>query len=585
MLEAERRKVEKTFIETFVAMGFKNLATKGKHFVIGSQRGEIDLTFIFQNIILVCEETQQSDLDNIKDHLRTKVVFWKEIKANKPAFIHWIKTTFTNDFRDMTNYPTDRYRIIFLYYTRKELPDEIQSHEQFNFIQYIDEKTISYLEKMSAVIHHSARNELFKFLKLNFSDIGAPVSNRVSIHPIEAAVILPEGASGFPDGVKIVTFLMSAEDIMHCAYVMRKGSWYDQMRVYQRLLVPKKIREMRTFILTNERSFIDNIIVALPEGVEFHNSNTNELVRLEQLHDIDTVTIHIPKQINSIAIVDGQHRIYAHYEGDPSDPDERKIAEIRHTRQVLVTGLVFATGISSSKKFEIQSDLFLQINSTQKKAEKSHLDFINAMREPFSRVGVARRVLTNLNSKGLFADKFALDTDDHGIKTAMIIEHGLKDLAEIKDASDSLYHYWDFENKQILMGVDSNEKDEVLEKYTAFCSKQIENYFRAIKAVFDDEWKFDGSTKLLRVTEIVGFLKAFRTFLREYQKVEEFAFYKERLERLRDTDLDFTQQYPRYPYASSQWTKFGDFVSENCWYDSPRNRSDLTQPSTEEMRE
>ena len=65
------RKIRNSIKNTFIMAGFKYLNTQNKHFKIGNRTVEIDFVFIYENIILICEDTI-TKTDNIKDHVRKK---------------------------------------------------------------------------------------------------------------------------------------------------------------------------------------------------------------------------------------------------------------------------------------------------------------------------------------------------------------------------------------------------------------------------------------------------------------------------------------------------------------------------------
>jgi len=77
---------------TFANAGFSSFSTTDKHFSIGHRVVELDYLFIYENIILICEDTCSQKKD--KEHIRKKSEAFKEIQANVPALLDWIKTTF-----------------------------------------------------------------------------------------------------------------------------------------------------------------------------------------------------------------------------------------------------------------------------------------------------------------------------------------------------------------------------------------------------------------------------------------------------------------------------------------------------------
>ena len=67
---------------------------------------------------------------------------------------------------------------------------------------------------------------------------------------------------------------------------------------------------------TKGEAFYNNIIVALPDNVKFEN-DAQEVISIEDLGDYQPCKLIIPDQMNSICVIDGQHRIFSHYEARP----------------------------------------------------------------------------------------------------------------------------------------------------------------------------------------------------------------------------------------------------------------------------
>jgi len=261
--EKEQNRFSKKIRETIKNFGFKYLSTRNKHKVIGQQEGEIDAIFLYENLVLISEDTLT---ENVKDHLKDKHVFYEQIKSNKKQFIYWIKSEFPDTFSKFRKYQISRYRIFFLYFSKNIV--ELNTKDLFNYIKFIDKRKLSYFYRIARCTKYTGRNELYKFLKITLNDVGTPSSSE-NEKTIETAVILPEETSGFPEGIKVISFLLSAQNLMDCSFVLRRESWDLDANLYQRLLLPKKINEIREFIATDGRTFINNVIVSLPSNVTF----------------------------------------------------------------------------------------------------------------------------------------------------------------------------------------------------------------------------------------------------------------------------------------------------------------------------
>ena len=59
--------------------------------------------------------------------------------------------------------------------------------------------------------------------------------------------------------------------------------------------------------------------------------------------------------MNSVCVIDGQHRIYAHYEAPITEKYESQIAPLRKQLHLLVTGLIFPPDMKPVERKQIQS--------------------------------------------------------------------------------------------------------------------------------------------------------------------------------------------------------------------------------------
>ena len=99
-----------------------------------------------------------------------------------------------------------------------------------------------------------------------------------------------------------------------------------------------KIESIRKFLLDNHAAFYNNIIVSLPDDVQFKNSD-EEIIDIDRVGQYDVCTMTVPDRMNSICVIDGQHRIFAHYEGDDTDDNEFKVETLRNQLHLLVVNM------------------------------------------------------------------------------------------------------------------------------------------------------------------------------------------------------------------------------------------------------
>ena len=293
-----------------------------------------------------------------------------------------------------------------LYISQSELNITDDERNLYPDIKFLEPQTLNYFQRMSHTIRLSSRYEIFRFLNIKKDQIGLATSESYN-KKIQAPIVYPQDSTGLCNGVRIVSFMMSAETLLSTAYVMRKDNWEESIYLYQRLIQKEKIKKIREFLVKKSEAFYNNIIVGLPDDVKFLDlSKTYK--DIEQTNDFEHCTIEFPDEMNSICVIDGQHRIFAHYEGPDNDKNEKCIAQLRKQLHLLVTGLIFPKDMPALERTKIQSEIFLDINSNSKPVPADVLLHIEMIKNPFSDIGLARRVLEKLNGKKIFLNKFEL---------------------------------------------------------------------------------------------------------------------------------------------------------------------------------
>lgn len=536
---AFRKKIRSSFTDA----GFTYFSTLDKHFPIGTRTVELDYLFLYENIIVICEDNTKQKKDI--DHIRNKNESFAEIRNNKTAFLNWLSNTFPEKATMVKQYRPERYFLYYIYISQTELEITEDEKNRYSNLLFWDPETLSYFNRMAQCIQHSARYEIFRYLGLKNDEIGFSGSEGGKT-TIKAPIIYPQEATGLRNGVRAVSFMMSAEKLLRTSYVLRKDSWEESMFLYQRLIEKDKVKSIRAFLAQKGEAFYNNIIVALPDNVTFEDDAGTPIL-VENIGDFQHCKLVLPDEMNSICIIDGQHRIFAHYEAPATEKYELQIAPLRRQLHLLVTGLIFPTEMKEPERKQIQSQIFLDINDNTKKVAPNVLTHIEMVKDPFSDIGLARRVIERLNKKRVFLNRFELSAlDESKIKVASIIKFALRYLVTVTPAEGktSLYAYWQG-NKEAFQ-----QKDEAsLNDYIEFCANSIDLYFSAIRDAFKSSWN-DPASKMLSVISINGFIIAFNRQLNKYG-VSDYPFYSSCLRKL---SIDFSKN--GFPYTSSQYRKF-----------------------------
>ena len=536
---AFRKKIRSSFTDA----GFTYFSTLDKHFPIGTRTVELDYLFLYENIIVICEDNTRQKKDI--DHIRNKNESFAEIRNNKTAFLNWLSNTFPEKATMVKQYRPERYFLYYIYISQTELEITEDEKNRYSNLLFWDPETLSYFNRMAQCIQHSARYEIFRYLGLKNDEIGFSGSEGGKT-TIKAPIIYPQEATGLHNGVRVVSFMMSAEKLLRTSYVLRKDSWEESMFLYQRLIEKDKVKSIREFLAQKGEAFYNNIIVALPDNVTFEDDAGTPIL-VENIGDFQHCKLVLPDEMNSICIIDGQHRIFAHYEAPATEKYELQIAPLRRQLHLLVTGLIFPTEMKEPERKQIQSQIFLDINDNTKKVAPNVLTHIEMVKDSFSDIGLARRVIERLNKKRVFLNRFELSAlDESKIKVASIIKFALRYLVTVTPAEGktSLYAYWQG-NKEAFQ-----QKDEAsLNDYIEFCANSIDLYFSAIRDAFKSSWN-DPASKMLSVISINGFIIAFNRQLNKYG-VSDYPFYSSCLRKL---SIDFSKN--GFPYTSSQYRKF-----------------------------
>lgn len=529
----------------FYKCGFVRIAkASDKPFTFKGRTGDFDDIFLCENLVLLMEYTT-SKSSNISDHLLKKKVLFDHVVDNETEFIDYLEDTFEN-FKELKKsiYDNTNFRIVILYCSREDIACSLK--KQVPSIKYLDYPLLKYFKSVTESVHLSARFELFNFLGFNYNEIGQEclakhVDNQITIK----GTVLPESHSNLKKGYKVVSFYIDPESLLSQAYVLRQGGWKDSGELYQRMIIKNKIQTIRKYLHEEKRVFINNILVTLPSETKLLDDKKNTIDPCK-LTDTSDTWIQIPKAYNTIGIIDGQHRVFAYYEGHPYNDS---IENLRKKQNLLVTGIIYPPNVAEMERSKFEAKLFLEINSNQTNAKSDLKQAINLILNPFAPESLGRSVIHRLNMRGAFEDLFEKHFyDKDKIKTTTIVTYGLKPLIKLS-GEDSLFALWNNENKKKLLDGDI----ELREEYIEFCAQEIDNLFVSIKKLMvpENRWTTDKNirNKVLTVVIINSFIVCLRKLI-ENKKTGGAAHYLNRLKnKLKDFDFSI--------YNSSQYNKLG----------------------------
>lgn len=325
----------------------------------------------------------------------------------------------------------------------------------------------------------------------------------------------------------------------------------DSEGLYQRMIDKKKIRSIRAHLKEKKRVFVNNVVVTLPHDTRLDDNNGAD-TDPALIDKTMPINVKLRDRPNSIGIIDGQHRIFAYYEGVTDDAD---IANFRDRQNMLATGIIYPKDESAAKKQEFEAQLFLEINSTQNSAKSDLKQAISVIVRPFSDESIGKRIVNRLAREGALEGLIQKNYFDTGVlKTSSIVSFALARLVRI-DGDESLFKHAD---PVITQAIKIGDLD-ALGKYVDFCSSELRKFLGAAKANLDSE-KWEIKTKkgsgVLTVTTVNAFIILFRKVV-DRDGLADFDHYRKKLSGLAGFKFG--------SYHSSQYNRMADSILKNVY--------------------
>lgn len=516
-----------------------------KEFNFQGQATDFDDYYTYENI-LICIEYTTSASSGLGTHLKTKNIGYEKIRKYPTVFVEFLcdldpelKTNL------LTNYTPAEVIVKVVYSSLNSIS---ASHkENVTYPVYLDYAELRYFKNITDCVKKTALHELTQFLDIDPSKLGSggKLSTSVLTHQCSGS-LLPESNSNFDKGFKVVSFYVDPEALLKRAYVLRKDGWRDSFSMYQRMISKQKIEAIRKHLKKNKRVFVNNIIATLPDDTKIldEDNNTADPANISSTRP---VTIQIPDRTNTIGLIDGQHRTFSYYE---AAKDDVEIAKLRKKQNLLVTGIIYPKGLSSSDKEKFEARLFLEINSTQTNAKSNLKQSIGLVLEPFSAESIATRVIYALDEStgplNNIVERYWFDQDK--LKTTSIVSYALKPLVKTT-GKDSLFYLWTNSKKSSLV---EDEDTELLATYVKFCVSEINKILSAAKSnlpsnLWTTDKKIEG--RIITTTNINALLICLR-FVINAGKTKDFDGYNNSFKKLGKFDFK--------AYHSSQYNRMAE---------------------------
>ncbi len=538
---------KKDIRSVFARMGFHRISgVEGKHFEYDSRKSELDDIFILENVFLIVEYTVG---ENYKEHLAKKSIIYGKIMNDTAAFIDFLLND--SHFEGLRmyyeqvikpRYPNlSQIQVRILYCSKVDVAQEYR--DSINQIKYFDLYVLHYFKYLSAALKMSAISEMLDFLDIKQTDYGESITSHQTYSTKFEAYILPEVKSYFKNGYKIVTFYMDPQSILKRAYVLRHEGWREKCSsiYYQRMADPKRIAEIRKYLVQEKRVFVNNVIVTM---------SANDVVFLDQSDNVIQVGDDGKIQNNEKEYKTGIIKLSI-----ADDSYESTISHLRKEQNLLVTGVVFPKNEQEEERRKYEARLFKEINVKQTKISSYLQQELAVMVEPFSLISIGKDIISSLAESGPLSgmiERFSFETGK--VKTASIVSFGLKPLIKYGDEVDSLYCVWEKDDKEKMLTAQAESNYALKNEYVTFCVESIRNLFIGVKNnIPSDEWKqYSPSEKkgLLSITFINGFLNLLRCIIQNDKTLYSPDDYTKKLKGI--STFDFRK------YKTSHYRKMGE---------------------------
>lgn len=519
--------------DIFEKAGFQHVPSDGFHFTIGGRTGELDHIFVWENVVLLCEETAGKDATK---HCTNKIFLHAKIKENWDEFFQQYTEQNPKLLTALgPDYQIHDLEVRHIYYS--EEIDVAGTIGDPSPMLIFTRAQARYFKSLVDTIERSAKFELLKYLDVALHQVGdARISgNGVPLNSYNAFA-LSAAHTSYPPGFAVVSFYADPLALIQRAYVMRRDGWESPNLSYQRFVKSEKLVKMREYLAGNGKVFINNIVVTLPPEAILADSAGKVLVAATMKNKAN-VKLSLPLELGTVGIVDGQHRILSYYEG--ADPFDQTISRLRKRQNLLITGIVFPANYSAEMRVKFEAEIFLGINNNQSPVHTQLRQDLETIINPETPLAIARSIVLRLSKEGPLADMLQMSQFDPSdkISSGSLGPYVVKPLIRRNSA---LYKTWDAAGVRDLSNADDRTE------YVDYCVKELKRLLAGASAHLKSNWKSVPNGGVLSTTVVGGLLLLLDRLIKAGNMPSSLD-YKTLLKNI--TDIKFSD------YTGSSWGK------------------------------
>lgn len=521
--------------DIFEGAGFQHVPADGLHFNVSGRTGELDHIFVWENVILLCEETTATK--DVPKHCVNKIYLHQKI-AEQWSTDFFAKYSLQNKHLPAAiskKYQDQDLEVRHIYYS--ENVDVMDSIGDPSPMRIISRAQARYFASLVETISRSAKFELLKFLGVALHQVGdARISGSGVASNSFQAFALPAAHTSYPLGFTVVSFYADPMALIQRAYVMRRDGWEDPDLSYQRFVKAEKLVAMREYLGDNGKVFINNLIVTLPPTTLLTDQNSKP-IDPNALQQKLSVQLNLPLELGTVGIVDGQHRILSYYEG--SDPMDSKISNLRQRQNLLVTGIIFPANYTPEMRVKFEAEIFLGINNNQSAVHTQLRQDLETIINPETPLAIARTVVTRLSKEGALAGMMQMSQFDPAdkISSGSLGPYVVKPLVRKNSA---LYKKWDSTGARNL----NETKDR--KEYIEFCVLEIKRLLAGASGHMKEKWNSVPNGGVLSTTVVGGLFLLLDRLVKEGSTPSSIDY---------DSKLKNIASFDFAPYTGSSWSK------------------------------
>ncbi|MCK4150629.1 hypothetical protein [Ralstonia pseudosolanacearum] len=527
--------------DIFERAGFNHVPADGLHFTVGGRTGELDHIFVWENVVLLCEETAGKDATK---HCTNKIYLHNKIAE------HW-STSFFAEYTKQNpalltalgaKYQIQDLEVRHIYYS--EDIDVIDSVGDPSPMRILSRAQARYFASLVETICRSAKFELLKFLDIALHQVGdARVSGRAVASDSFPAFALPAAHTSYPAGFAVASFYADPMALIQRAYVMRRDGWEDPNLSYQRFVKAEKLMAMREYLGSNGKVFVNNLIVTLPATALLIEAS-GKPIDPNAMQSKTSIKLSLPLELGTVGIVDGQHRILSYYEG--SDELDQKIGSLRQRQNLLVTGIIFPPSYTPEMRVKFEAEIFLGINNNQSSVHTQLRQDLETIINPETPLAIARAIVTRLSKEGALAGLLQMSQFDPSDKIASgsLGPYVVKPLIRKNSA---FYKTWDGVGARDLNKADDRNA------YTDYCVQEIKRLLAGASENLKEKWRSVPNGGVLSTTAVGGLLLLLDRLAKGGATLSQID-YKTKLKNIAGVDFS--------AYTGSSWGKLSHKLYE-----------------------